>query len=354
MRALILLAAFLLAAAAPANAPTYAPVLPTTPVTLPRDHGAHPDFRTEWWYITGWLQSPGQPDRGFQITFFRTRPPVNQANPSKFAPKQIIFAHAALSDPANKRLLHDQRIARQGFGLAEASPRDTVLVLDDWTLTRTASGQFVAKIPAKDFTLALTLTPTQAAILQGDAGFSRKGPASADASHYFSLPHLAVTGTVTTAGKARPVTGTAWLDREWSSSYLNPTASGWDWLGLNMADGSALTLFQIRDKRGKKFWAGGSHRSKSGIQTNLAPADVTFTAGRHWTSPATSARYPVAPTITVRLPGRVLTLPVTPLMDNQELDSRRGGGPVYWEGAVTVPGGRGYLELTGYLTPLKM
>ena len=346
MRPILLALCLLLTAAAP----TYAPVLPTTAITLPRDHGAHPDFRTEWWYVTGWLTTQSGQQRGFQVTFFRTRPPLNPSNPSAFSPKQIIFSHAAVSDPARGRQLHDQRIARAGFGLAEASPTDTDLTLDNWTLKRLPNGNFVARIPAKDFTLALTLTPTQAAILQGKAGFSQKVPAAADASHYYSMPHLRVTVT----HDAAPVTGKAWLDREWSSSYLNPRSIGWDWLGLNMNDGGALTVFQIRDKQGKKFWAGGSYRSKSGEQTRLEPGDVTFTPTRRWRSSGTGAVYPIAPILTVRIPGQILTLPVTPLMDNQELDSRRAGGPVYWEGAVTVPGGRGYLELTGYHSPLKM
>jgi predicted secreted hydrolase len=350
MRMLVALLALLAVAAAP----VYPPVLPTTAITLPRDHGAHPDFRTEWWYVTGWLKAPDGRDRGFQVTFFRTRPPVDQSNPSAFAPKQILFAHAALSDPANGRLLHDQRIARQGFGLAEASTTNTAVTIDGWSLVRQRDGRFLARIKGRDFNLDLALTPTQAAILQGEAGYSRKGPSPADASHYFSLPHLKVTGTVTQAGQPVPVTGTAWLDREWSSTYLNPRAIGWDWLGLNMADGGALTLFQIRDARGAKVWAGGSYRDKSGTQTRLLPGDVTFTPTRLWRSPATGANYPVAPSVRVRLPGGIVTLPVTPLFDNQELDSRRGGGPVYWEGAVTVPGGRGYLELTGYHAPLKM
>lgn len=337
-----------------AAAPVYPPVLPTTPITLPRDHGAHPDFRTEWWYMTGWLKTADGKEIGFQVTFFRSRPPVDQRNPSAFAPKQIIFAHAALSDPAKGRLLHDQRIARQGFGLAEASVNDTALTLDGWTLVRGSDGRFRTNIQARDFKLDLVLAPTQVAILQGKAGYSQKGPAPTEASHYFSMPHLATSGTITRAGKAVAVTGAAWLDREWSSTLLNPRATGWDWLGLNMNDGGALTLFQIRDARGSKVWAGGSYRDKTGRQTRLLPGDVSFTPTRLWQSPATGARYPVAPRVTVRLPTGIATLPVTPLFDNQELDSRRGGGPVYWEGAVTVPGGRGYLEMTGYHTPLKM
>jgi predicted secreted hydrolase len=348
-RALLLLMLPLVAAS-----PAYPPVLRNTPVELPQDHGAHPDFRTEWWYVTGWLRTETGQQRGFQVTFFRTRPPVDQANPSAFAPKQVLFAHAALSDPAVGHLRHDQRIARQGFGLAAASTADTDIVLDDWTLRRDAKGVFHAHIPARGFTLDLALTPTQAAILQGDRGFSQKGPAPTEASHYFSVPHLSVTGKLTQGGKPVAVSGTAWLDREWSSTLLNPRAIGWDWLGLNMDDGGALTLFRIRDKAGAAVWAGGSYRDKAGKQLRLGPGDVAFTPGRLWRSTATGASYPVAPVVSVRLPGRNLTLPVTPMFDDQELDSRRGGGPVYWEGAVTVPGGRGYLELTGYQSPLKM
>jgi predicted secreted hydrolase len=345
--------ALLLLAAAPVL-PDYAVVRPGAAITLPRDHGAHPEFRTEWWYVTGWLRAPDGSERGFQITFFRTRPPVDQRNPSAFAAKQVIFAHAALSDPALGRLLHDQRIARAGFGLAEASPADTDLVLDDWTMKRGKDGIFHAHVKGNGFALDLALTPTQAAILQGENGYSQKGPEPFQASHYFSLPHLKVAGTLIQAGKPVRVTGTAWLDREWSSTLLDRRAVGWDWLGLNMDDGGALTLFRVRDAKGQPVWAGGSWRDKNGRQTRLGPQDVIFAPGRRWRSPRTGAVYPVAPQITIRLGGKPITLQVAPLFDDQELDSRRGGGPVYWEGAVRVPGGRGYLELTGYAGALKM
>jgi predicted secreted hydrolase len=342
-----------LACAAPALA-EFTPVRPGTAITLPRDHGAHPDFRTEWWYVTGWLKTAGGEDLGFQLTFFRTKIATNPANPSKFAPRQIIFAHAAISDPETGHLRHAQRIARAGFGLAETSTTDTRIMLDDWTLQRRPDGQFTAHVAGDDFALDLTLTPSQAAILQGTEGYSQKGPNPAEASHYYSLPHLGVTGSVTRDGTPAAITGTAWLDREWSSTLLNPRAVGWDWLGLNMDDGGALTLFRVRDKAGAPVWAGGSYRDKTGHQTRFGPGDVRFAAQRHWRSPRTGALYPVAPTVTVRLGGKDRIIPVAPLFDDQELDSRSGGGPVYWEGAVTVPGGRGYLEMTGYAAPLKM
>jgi predicted secreted hydrolase len=360
VRALSALAAALfLAAAAPApegrpELPAYAAVTPGAHLAFPADHGAHPPFRTEWWYVTGWLRTPDRRDLGFQVTFFRSRPPVDQRNPSAFSPKQILFAHAALSDPALGHLQHDQRIAREGLGLARASTADTDIVLDDWSLTRGGDGRYRTHVTGQGFALDLTLAPGQPPILQGEGGYSRKGPKPSQASYYYSLPHLAVTGSILRAGKRVAVTGEAWLDREWSSTLLDPTAVGWDWTGLNLDDGSALTAFQVRDAAGRAIWAGGSLRSRDGTFAHLGPGDVVFATERRWRSPRTGADYPVERTLTLRLAGGPRQWRLVPMFDDQELDSRLAGGPVYWEGAVRTGGGRGYLELTGYLSPLKM
>jgi predicted secreted hydrolase len=351
MRLLILLALLL---GPPVSAQEFARVAPGRAMVFPADHGSHPAFRTEWWYATGWLTTASGERLGFQVTFFRTRAGIAAANPSKFALSQVIFAHAALSDPKLGRLQHAQRIARAGFGLAEAKVGDMALVLDDWSLRRSADGVMRTRVAGEGFGLDLALTPTQPILLQGQGGYSQKGPDPAEASHYYTMPQLKVRGTLLRGDKSEPVTGTAWLDREWSSTLLNPQASGWDWLGLNMDDGGALTLFRMRTKAGAALWAGGSYRAADGTLSVLGPDDVRFAAARRWKSPRTGAVYPVAPRVSVRLPGGVRQIPVTPLMDDSELDSRKGGGPVYWEGAVTVPGGRGFLEMTGYLSPLKM
>ena len=348
-RLLILL---LLAGFAPAD--DYAVVRPGVALSFPRDHGAHPDFRTEWWYATGWLRTADGRDLGFQVTFFRTRPPGVGDNPSAFAPRQVMFAHAALSDPKLGRLRHAQRIARAGFGLAGARVGDTDVVIDDWVLVRGRDGVFRTKVQGDGFALDLALAPTQPVLPQGRGGYSQKGPDPREASHYYSVPQLKVAGTLHEAGKPVAVTGTAWLDREWSSTLLNPRAVGWDWLGLNMDDGGALKLFRVRDAAGGMVWAGGSYRAKGGAVIALTPGDVRWSAGAVWRSPRTGARYPVAPQVTVMLRGKPMVLQVKPLFADQELDSRAGGGPVYWEGAVRVPGGRGYLEMTGYQAALKM
>ena len=361
MRGLVIaLVALLATAGTPAGSasPAYSIVRPGVRLTFPADHGAHPAFRTEWWYVTGWLKTAGANDNGrdlgFQVTFFRTRPAVDQQNPSAFAPKQVLFAHAALSDPAVGHLLHDQRVARAGFGLAGASTADTDVVLDDWSLKRGADGRYRTHVAGRDFALDLVLQPTQPILLQGAGGYSRKGPGPNNASDYYSLPHLAVTGVVTRGGKRIPVSGEAWLDREWSSTLMDPKAVGWDWVGLNLDDGSALMAFQMRRADGTALWAGGSLRGRDGAVTVLKPGDVTFATDRNWRSPRTRATYPVARTLNLKLPGGARQWRLTPLFDDQELDSRLAGGPVYWEGAVSTQGGRGYLELTGYLSPLQL
>jgi predicted secreted hydrolase len=335
--------------------PAYPAVRPGRAFVFPADHGAHPQFRTEWWYVTGWLKAADGADLGFQATFFRTRPAVDQANPSAFAARQVIFAHAALSDPARGRLVHDQRVARAGFGLAQAKTGDADVVLDDWRLWRSAADDvFHVRVPAGAFALDLDFAPTQPPLAQGEGGYSRKGPQPEQASYYYSLPHLKVSGVVRRGVRGVRVTGEAWMDREWSSSMLAGGAVGWDWTGINLDDGAALMAFQIRDRQGRAMWAGGALRDAHGAVARFAPGQVSFTALRRWRSPRTGAVYPVEQAVAVRAGRTWRRWRLVPLFDDQELDSRAAGGPVYWEGAVTTAGGRGYLELTGYVQPLKL
>ena len=344
----------LLAGGAPAMAQVNYPRVERRSLTFPRDHGAHPEFRTEWWYITGWVHDGAGRDYGVQVTFFRNRPGVAEGNPSAFAAKQLLFAHAAVADPVFGRLHHDQRAARAGFGLAQADEDKTSVFIDNWSLTD-AGGRYVAKIVARDFALNLQFAPTQPPLLQGDEGVSRKGPDSAQASYYYSEPHLGVTGTLEVGSAARSVTGTAWLDHEWSSTVMAPEATGWDWTGINFADGSALMAFRMREKSGGAFWAGGAYRDREGRVRAFAPDEIRFSAARTWRSPRTGIDYPVEMTVDA---GGV-TAELKPLIDDQELDSRASTGTIYWEGAVRAfsrgrESGRGYLELTGYGAPLRI
>lgn len=331
-----------------------ASVVPGYEIRFPRDAGSHPEFRTEWWYVTGWVQDEQQRWRGFQVTFFRSRNEPADANPSKFAPRQLLFAHAAISDPDVGHLLHAQRSARAGFGLAESSEQDTNVIIDDWTLQADGDG-YATRIAADNFQLELRFEPTQGPLLQGNAGLSRKGPAPTAASYYYSLPHLRVQGSVTIGQTKTAVQGAAWFDHEWSSEYLASEAVGWDWIGINLDDGSALMAFRIRDTKGQQYWAGGTLRTANRVQP-FEPSQISWTPLRQWQSARTGVTYPVS--WRVQVGDRAITL--RPLMDDQESDSRGSVGALYWEGAVEALDdsgkriGRGYLELTGYERKLKM
>jgi len=327
---------------------------------FPRDFGAHPDARTEWWYTTGSLVS-ADALFGFQVTFFRSRTDVAGANPSRFAARQLLFAHAALTDLQGRRLRHDQRLARAGFSVAQAAETDTAVSLRDWHLHRDGPAdrsryRARARSEAAGFDLDLAFAATQPLLLQGEKGFSRKGPRPEQASHYYSQPQLAVTGTLRLDGRARPVTGRAWLDHEWSDALLDAQAVGWDWIGMNLDDGAALTAFRLRRADGTSLWAGGSWRAADGTLRTFGDGEVTFTPGRVWASPASRASYPV--TWTVKTPAG--TFEVRSLLDNQELDSRASTGAIYWEGLSDLLDeggrrvGRGYLEMTGYASALKL
>ena len=320
---------------------------------FPQDYGSHPAFRNEWWYITGWLEA-GSNASGFQVTFFRNRPGVAEDSPSRFAPRQLFFAHAAVADPRHGRLRHDERAARDAFDLAGSREGSTDVWIADWSL-KLVDGQYRARIAAREFGFDLLFAPTQPLLLEGEAGVSRKGPLPRQASYYYSQPHLATNGRLSVAGTEVSVSGVAWLDHEWSSEYMAPEAAGWDWTGLNFDDGSALMAFRMRDRSGGAFWAGGTHRTADGSVRTFGPGEIEFTVERRWRSPRTQVEYPVAMT----LRAGDIECGLEPLIDDQELDASIGVGVVYWEGAVrtlrsgrTV--GRGYLELTGYGKPLKL
>ncbi|WKL17144.1 carotenoid 1,2-hydratase [Comamonas testosteroni] len=345
--------------------------LPSRTLQFPRDFGSHPDLQTEWWYITGQLQAGGKP-WGFQLTFFRSRIEAAQGLQSALAAKQLIFAHAALCDVEGQKLRHDQRMARAGLGLAGASENDTDVHLNDWYLQRrpvpgrsaSEASRYGALLSSQDFTLDLEFDSTQPLLLQGLNGLSRKGPREEQASYYYSQPQLKVGGSITVDGQKLPVQASAhnraWLDHECSAAIMDPEAQGWDWIGMNLDDGSALTAFHLRQRNGSALWAGGSFRAPNQNAQIFAADQVRFKPLRHWSSPHSKASYPVA--WSVQTPaGR---FEVHALVDDQELDSRASTGAIYWEGLCELRNigsdgksrrvGSGYLEMTGYANALRL
>jgi predicted secreted hydrolase len=338
-----------------AAAPTYPDVLPGQRLTFPRDHGAHPDFRTEWWYVTGALQASTETIGiteafGFQLTFFRSRLPDNAPEDVPLAARQIMLAHAAIS--RGSRLRHAQRVARAGLG-AGLSSTDCAVWLGSWSIERSIQDLWTLKCVDPQFAFDLTLKPTQPLLLQGDGGYSRKGPEPHQASWYTSWPQLAVSGQLRDGAQTLKVQGRAWYDHEWSSQVLGADGVGWDWLGINLADGGALMAFRIRNRDGATVWAHARLRDSAGNTQSFEASQVRFTTLGTWRSPKLpNALYPVR----LRVEFGPYRIDTKPLFDDQEL-SGGPGGQRYWEGLVRLSGtlsGRGYLELTGYAGKLAL
>lgn len=359
-RRAVLLAALAGSAAQAADGPD--PVRRGRAIVLPRDHGAHPGARTEWWYATGWAGTPQAPTHGFQVTFFRSRTGLAVDLPGRLAPRQLLFAHAAVTDLVSGRHHHAQRIVRwngeagsPGQALAGAALDDARVWIGPWLLQREAGG-YATRVQGEGWALDLVLQPTQPLLLQGDAGFSRKGPEERQASHYYSEPQLAARGRLRLDGRDSTIEGRAWLDHEWSDEIMAADAVGWDWIGFNAFDGSALTAFRLRRADGSALWAGGSHRAPGAMVRAFGPAEVRWTAGRRWRSPGTGAEYPVDWQVDTPA-GR---FGVRALLDAQELDGRGSTGTVYWEGLSELLDGAGrriglgYLEMTGYAGRLRL
>lgn len=357
--------------AADGAAPAPGPLKPRA-LRFPRDHGSHNDSRTEWWYLTGQASDASGRAFGFQVTFFRRRIDGTETLQSRLAARHLLMAHAAITDVQSGRLFHEQRIARWN-GLPPAQPErsvfasehDTHIRLRDWRLERETSGAYATYIDSDTLHIALQATPRQPWLLQGDQGFSRKGPDPAQASFYISHPQLAVKGRLGLGSQRFDITGTAWLDHEWSESLLHPEAVGWDWIGINLNNGDSLTAFQLRRADGSALWAGGSFRANGSAEgARFQPTDLEFTPQRHWTSPRTGARYPVewrlsTPAPHAGTPART-TYTLKAVIDPQELDAQASTGTVYWEGLSDLFDsngqrvGHGYLEMTGYARRLAL
>jgi predicted secreted hydrolase len=346
---------FVLSAATGAGAVVYPAIAPGYSIELPRDEGSHPQFRTEWWYLTGWVETDSGESLGFQVTFFRNRPGIDEDNPSRFVARQVLFAHAAVSDPRHGSLMRGEKSARAGFGLAEAAEGGLAVKIDDWSLRREGD-RYLARAATADFALEIECIGTQAPLLNGNNGFSQKGPDPQFASYYYSLPQLRTSGRIAIGGREQRVHGVAWFDHEWSSAMFDQTARGWDWIGLNLDDGGALMVQRIRNDAGEQYWGGATLRVPGQPDRRYQPDEIAWSPARRWRSPRTGVTYPVEWQIAVG--ERTITL--RPLLDDQENDARASTGTLYWEGAVRAFDergraiGRGYLELTGYGERLRL
>jgi predicted secreted hydrolase len=321
---------------------------------FPRDHGPHPSFRQEWWYLTGHLEGAGGERFGFELTFFRfalAPPAAAPPQSSAWRAREIYMAHFAVTDIARTRFRYAQKLTRAALGLAGAETQPLRVWTEDWSLRQDGtSDNWRIRAAEPGYVLELQLSPQQAPVANGEAGLSRKSDRPGDASYYYSIPRLAVHGLLTRDGTPLAVSGSAWLDREWGSGGLGAQQLGWDWFGLQLSDGSALLFYALRDRDGRAdAHSAGTFVSAQGSVRPLSQTEVSITALGAWRS-SDGVRYPAGWQLAV--PSLALELQVRPVLADQELRTT----PRYWEGAVEVRGaqgqqrigGQGYVELTGY------
>jgi predicted secreted hydrolase len=321
--------------------------------SFPDDHGPHPDYRNEWWYLTGNLDGAAGRRFGFELTIFRfSLTPGRVADEdSAWATNQVYIGHFALTDVATGKFHVFERYSRGAAGLAGAIARPLRIWLDDWSVSA-AGADFPWRLQAADGSLAmdLELSPLKPIVLNGDGGLSRKSAERGNASYYYSVPRLEATGTLRLDDEVIPVAGRAWLDREWGSSALSREQAGWDWFALQLSDGSDLMVYRLRRLDGSvDEHSSGTWIDSTGSATRLVRDDVDIVETAYWES-TKGGRYPAGWRISV--PGQGLSVDVEPVLDDQELVTNVR----YWEGAVDVSGrrndqpvsGRGYVELTGY------
>ncbi|MBS3785440.1 MAG: FtsX-like permease family protein, partial [Gammaproteobacteria bacterium] len=330
----------------------FARVTGPQPLVFPDDHGAHPDYRTEWWYFVGNLADDQGQAFGFQLTLFRSAlDPERQARSSNWATRQAWMGHFAITDITGGDHRAVERYQRGALGLAGAQVRPVRIWMDDWqALSLTDATLFPLQLSAQDeqteIGLDLNLEALKPHVLQGNAGYSQKGEDPGNASCYYSFTRLGAEGQVTFAGQTYTVDGTAWLDREWSTSALDSNQEGWDWFSLQLQDGRDVMVYRLRRTDGSTApQSAGIVVEPDGQSSVLSAQDFTLTPIRHWQSPKTDSRYPVEWSLSI--PEHNLELSVEARLDAQEMPTTIR----YWEGAVGVQGstaGVGYMELTGY------
>ena len=333
----------------------YARALEPRSFSFPSDHADHPEFRNEWWYFTGNLKNEVGRPFGFQVTLFRNSlvPEVPEESGSPWRTNQLYMGHLALSDIQEDRFYHAERFQRSALGLAGVDAQPLRIWLDDWEIKGVSKDPMKWQLFAKteEFGINLEVTPIKPLVLQGNQGLSQKGKEPGNASYYYSFTRMIASGEVITPDGIFDVTGSSWLDREWSTSVLESNQVGWDWFALQLNDGTDLMYYQLRDKAGKPSeQSSGKLVNPNGESRNLNFEEVALKVVEFWKSPNSGASYPAG--WTLKLASENLDLEISPRMSDQELQTTVS----YWEGSVRVQGtqngqpiqGVGYVEMTGY------
>lgn len=328
------------------------------PFEFPQDHGVHPEFKNEWWYITGNLEGDSNRRFGFQFTLFRNAvSPQPVTSTSRWTTNQVYLAHIALTDVQRTRHYSDERFSRGALDLAGVNNKPFTAWLEDWRIVSEPQDncpscfQVRLLVANDEFSLDLTLSNTKPVVLHGDAGLSQKGQTPGNASYYYSYTRLWTRGRINVADNVYTVHGQSWLDHEWSTSSLQDDQVGWDWFSIQLSDHTELMLFQLRHEHdSNKNFLYGTYVDSGGQTTRLNRSGFAIEPSASWTSPVSAVVYPAGWNISVR--GHGLKLNLTPFIPAQELNASFR----YWEGAVKIQGykhdeplqGHGYVELTGY------
>ncbi len=337
-----------------ADSEGFAKVLEPRPFRFPEDHGAHNDYRSEWWYFTGNLGAPNGRRFGYQLTFFRfaLAPDVIESE-SAWRGRQLYMAHFTVTDVEKQQFHSTERFSRTALNLAGARNNRFQIWLHDWSAVSMNGDVFPMRLKAEhqDIAIDLLLNTQKPMVLQGDRGFSRKSDTLGNASYYYSYTRLETEGSISIDGQDFPVSGNSWMDREWSTSALSDDQAGWDWFSLQLSDDTELMVYQLRLKDGGI----DPHSSGTLVPARSDPValqvdEVNIEVLDEWTSPHSKRTYPSLWRLTI--PKQQLQLDVEPLLNNQELNLAFR----YWEGAARVTGthrgqsvtGFGYVELTGY------
>ena len=354
----ILLLAGVAGAVEPFTEDGFRRALPGYEFEFPRDHGAHPEFRTEWWYFTGNLETAEGRAFGYQLTVFRTSldpPGEGIGERSPLAASQLYIGHFAISDIRNERHAAWERAGREGFGQARASSERLDIALGEWTIEMDDSEQIRLRAKEEGAALELALIPEKPLVVHGEDGAHKKGEDPGQASHYLSYTRLRTEGTLRWEGTEHTVTGLSWMDHEFGSAWLGEEETGWDWFALQLDSGEDVMVYRLRRADGSYTQGGsGSVVETDGAQRVLPWDGYTIEVLDTWESPHSGAVYPAR--WTIEMPGEEVVLEVVPLFADQEMLTERYTGTVYWEGAVRVEGtwrgepvrGRGYVELVGY------
>ena len=340
---------------------TYQRALPGRKLSFPADHYSHPDFKTEWWYYTGHLETENGKRYGYQVTFFRFGVRDRQKE-MKEKPlfTELYMAHFALSDVAQKKFLYRERINR-GYGDRAGAATDRYLVWnEDW---KVEGDHKEHRIYAGDrgVTLRLALTSLKPPVLHGQNGLSQKGEGEGRASYYYSLTRMQAEGELTIDGKKEKVRGLSWMDHEFGSNQLGDDQVGWDWFSIQLDNQTELMLYLMRRKDGSVDpYSSGTLVSSNGATKHLNIKDYRVDVLERWKSPKSNANYPIKWKISIPTEG--IELEILPAFPDQELITNRSTRVTYWEGAVAIKGtfkqspvaGHGYAEMTGYAGKLTL